>query len=744
MGLPKCLTNPEGHPFAEIKASGETKSNQVLPAGPTVELPEERALAAKDGENLSFAEAFGLLGAPMLSILAVCSVWTAWLIFVALAPNAAANLLMNTESYDRGQFWLILDTNPGMARAGAVGLVVVGLSYLYVILKMLLWREKVFASAVLKQLEQRLDTLTPSAWRSCSWTSIIGSSYRRGRHLWVDLTAFKGSRRKFWARFDNVFLKLIDLGLEMIVLPVGYPIVTLVYCYFNFDFDREVYLTYLEVLPLGSFEHLARMFADQSEIALFHLSFDSLRITSVQDFVLRISLNLSFCYRFKRVVEVLVWTRYHERVSRRTRRRGSSSSVPAAQKSVPRGVAVVFIAFSVGVLMAAHEAVTDSKALCSVYPECVVYAHRWRTSDGFCPCLFLIDADRTPMTYDQWIHPVDAYDKVKALAASGKLKSLQVINRQLLGWPEELRTCRYLKTMYVPPVLYLLLSSALTLSASMANRDLIYTSTESVPAWTKEFKYLETFHIEGKQGSRNLLTLPEDLFSDMPRLATIHFAVHENLSHFPALTGVPYLQSLAIVWMFQLHVVPSFEHVPGLQKLFLAYLPVLERLPDMSPLGSLVEFNIVRPSNICCNGFQGSCDLSDFFCLGNPTEDIPAAACLKDETDPRQAVTPFLGSVGTAKAFETFASSICQRSPFDAVSYSNVPTKETIEVCDGKPFRQCSLPDTNSTGICYNTRMQVLACLADENYIALRRLQIEEGVGLRCDPVEEKWLGCAS
>ncbi|KAG2789673.1 hypothetical protein PC129_g14750 [Phytophthora cactorum] len=36
----------------------------------------------------------------MLLILVVCIVWTIWLIFVGLAPNLAANLLMDTGAYD--------------------------------------------------------------------------------------------------------------------------------------------------------------------------------------------------------------------------------------------------------------------------------------------------------------------------------------------------------------------------------------------------------------------------------------------------------------------------------------------------------------------------------------------------------------------------------------------------------------------------------------------------------------------
>jgi hypothetical protein len=225
---------------------------------------------------------------------------------------------------------------------------------------------------------------------------------------------------------------------------VLYPIITLVYCYYNFDFDKEVFLTYLAKLPPGSFEHSARTFADPSEIALFRVSFDSLRINSVLDFALRISMNMTFCYRFERVLETLVRMRRRDYESRGVKK----NAPPSSQKSVPKVIAALFVAASVAVLVGTHEAISDSKDVCSAYPQCVVYVHRWGNSQN-CPCLILIDVDLAPLTYEEWTRPVDAFDKVQALAKAGTLTSIQVNNRQLLEWPDEFRNCRNLKTMYV-------------------------------------------------------------------------------------------------------------------------------------------------------------------------------------------------------------------------------------------------------------------------------------------------------
>ncbi|GMF11480.1 unnamed protein product [Phytophthora lilii] len=226
----------------------------------------------------------------------------------------------------------------------------------------------------------------------------------------------------------------------------------------------------------------------------------------------------------------------------------------------------------------------------------------------------------------------------------------------------------------------------------------------------------------------------------MPRLALIHLGVHENIKKIPRLVGVPHLQSLTLAWMFHLHHLPALDLVPDLTTLVISVLPFLEWVPDMTPLRKLVDFTIM-PGVICCNGFINACNLGDFLCQGSPIFGIPPATCLVNDTDWNLPVTPFLGSAETREAFKKFAPGICSRWAPGAIYIDNTPTKEKIEMCAGKPFRECHLPG-NVTGICYNLRFQVLSCINDDTRITLRRYQIEKGVGAACDPIEEKWLGC--
>ncbi|ETP23567.1 hypothetical protein F441_03326 [Phytophthora nicotianae CJ01A1] len=722
------------------------KNNQIVPAISTTR-QTEKASEKDQFLTLSFQEAFGVLGYPMLVTLAACISWTNCLICVTLLPNQVANWLMGTNGYHNGQFWLIIDTDPVMIKIGAVGLVVVNACYLYVVVKMLCWRNTVLnlQRATLRlEEQQRIDSA------SNSWVCTAGT---RVKTQYVELTSFRGSRRKFW----NVCLKVFNLTMQMTVLlelleignpealvygytalislgslagaakiligkisamgeviagcvfdlfaAIIFPVLVLVYCYYNFQFDDAVFATYLEILPVGSFERSAAVLADPSEVALFRSAFDSLRIKSALDFILRVGINLSFCYRLKRIGDVLVVAHLRRAQAVRAKR----IRRPRKQKPVPRVFAVFFIAFSVVVWMVTNQAITDSHAHCSHYAQCVVYAYRWK-HDGVCPCRILIDVDRAPKTYDEWINPVDVYSTVQALALSGELRSLQLINRQLLELPSELQSCRHLSSL-----------------------ELIYTGIQKIPSWAKEFKYLQILHLEGKVGSQNLLSLPEDLFSDMPWLSTVHIGIHPELSRLPPLSGVPNLRSVTLAWLLELRTLPSFNHVSQLQSLVLGLLPHLEQLPDMAPLQSLQNFTISRPIQLCCNGFRGTCDLTDNYCVKNPSSSIPAAFCFND--------TPFLGHAGTQQAFERFNASICQKLSSDLLVVPGGPTKQTIEVCDSKPFARCERPD-GGIGICYNTRMQVLSCYGDENYIKLRRYQIQKDIGQKCDPALEGWLGC--
>lgn len=217
------------------------------------------------------------------------------------------------------------------------------------------------------------------------------------------------------------------------------------------------------------------------------------------------------------------------------------------------------------------------------------------------------------------------------------------------------------------------------------------------------------------------------MFSHMPELRYLQLGVHHRMRRLPQLDGASKLRSIMFSRLYNFVELSPLTRQTSLERLEFTSCKSLTSLPDLKNF-ALGHFIIFQGARLCCNGFLGTCDLTNPFCAnGNTT-------CL-DEPSQKATATTLL-------AFKRFSSSVCQ--PYSEPS--QVPTVETIKMCDGIPFRQCQLPglepNTTVVGMCYNHRMQVLACNPDPAKIRVRIRQIEEGVGAPCDSAEEAWLGC--
>ncbi|OWZ02735.1 hypothetical protein PHMEG_00025655 [Phytophthora megakarya] len=751
------------------------RRSDVVPLGPSISsrrgsvsigsfLSFSKLRLFADDDNtpiLTFREAFGVLGPFLVLMVLGCSTWTLWLIILSVAPNTVANWLMNTSQLDDGQFWLIPDEWSTLQIFSVTGLAVVLIFYFYVLLKMLVWRSQKNA------LQNKLDTIFVY-WEAMGsaensqhmWIQRACSSSWMVYQQWKTFTNIHGKNRKFW----NLCLKLHDLVMLSLLLrdlleagtpvriaygfsvmaslnalscaisilfPRGtalfeilldtlfdfaatviYPLTVLYYCSKNFHFDRAVFAINMELLPIGSFERRARMYANPAEIALVRSSFDSLRIQDRIDFFLRIGMNLAFSYRCKRIVEVLI-----EIKCRDHRREGPKKSIQQQpiyfsssrlqniiQRPVPKSAAIPFIAYSIGIFVVTREAITTSQDVCSKYPQCVVFAYRWRNTN-YCPCRALVDGNPAPRTYYEWTHPVDATETVKALSSAGTLETLQLVNRQFTVFPEEIRGCHHLNLI-----------------------SLINCGTEELPRWAKEFHDLQYLQVEGKIGSNNLDDLAVDLFSDMPELRYLQLGIHPRMLRFPPLEGAPNLKSIIFSRLYNLVEFPPLTHQPRLERLEFGACKHLPYLPDLHYVVSLARFAIFQGGYLCCNGFRGTCNLTDPYCQ--------RTTCLKN--------TSLLATPATLQVFTEFSDGVCQPNTV----LSQVPTPETIQMCEGIPFRECQIPglqlNTTVTGMCYNHRMQALACNPDPDKIKVRRRQIQEHVGIPCDPEVEAWLGCTN
>lgn len=246
-------------------------------------------------------------------------------------------------------------------------------------------------------------------------------------------------------------------------------------------------------------------------------------------------------------------------------------------------------------------------------------------------------------------------------------------------------------------------------------------------------------HIEGKSGVPNLLSIPDDLLSNMRSLAFLHLGSHPHLSKLPSFKGLSNVKRIMLAYLFGITEMPSLASLKKLERLDVVYLPALPGIADLDALPSLRVFTLFRPNQMCCNGFIGACDLSHPYCTADAASHIPPVKCVQEDER---------ASAATLQVIQANAATVCQNP---TLIIPEEPTKESVDMCAGIPFRQCQRSsgvvdgtETLETGICFNTRMQVLACTLEPFKTQIRQQQILHNVGPVCDPAVEAWLGCAS
>lgn len=233
--------------------------------------------------------------------------------------------------------------------------------------------------------------------------------------------------------------------------------------------------------------------------------------------------------------------------------------------------------------------------------------------------------------------------------------------------------------------------------------------------------------------------MPSGIFDRMSSLTFLHLGVHKLLQELPSLAGACNLRMVMLAHLFRIHEIPSLAQLTQLVRLELTYLATLQRLPDLSRLHHLQAFGVYRSSQVCCDGFLGPCSLTNPYCVADPDRGIPAAICLPGQESASDA---------TMAVLQRFNSTVCLKGAASSVlTVSDAPTRVLSDECGGVSYRQCLVPLVNGStipGMCYNNRMQVLSCTADPAKQQVRRLQIERGVGPRCDLIHERWLGCVN
>lgn len=225
----------------------------------------------------------------------------------------------------------------------------------------------------------------------------------------------------------------------------------------------------------------------------------------------------------------------------------------------------------------------------------------------------------------------------------------------------------------------------------------------------------------------NLVRIPDDLFANMAVLTYVHLGIHTSLTRLPSFQGARHLKTASFAALLALQALPSLvplQHLESLELIMVERVRTLPELPGLSKLKHLVVLNAAA----CCNGELGPCNSVTTACAGGAECVVTATA--EGELSPS-------GVAVRSVVAQRFPHSVC----FMEVGMQQVlalPSRASVDVCGGVQFRACAL------GACYSERLHVVACVANEAAMAVRRQQIARGIGPACDPAEERWLGCVA
>uniref|UniRef100_K3WF73 Uncharacterized protein n=1 Tax=Globisporangium ultimum (strain ATCC 200006 / CBS 805.95 / DAOM BR144) TaxID=431595 RepID=K3WF73_GLOUD len=220
---------------------------------------------------------------------------------------------------------------------------------------------------------------------------------------------------------------LIDAIFDFLV-AVGSPMFVVFYSLSTFCFDKKQLQINNDVFQKGSFDAQARVIVDPAQMDSILKTLNWLRIRWALDFFTRVGANLALEFHLRKLTTML-----------RSPRLKHPTVYP---KRSP--MALVYCRDR---YLREHVRFNERPL---VERKCAVYALCWSNfRDGECPCLTMIDRDVAPRTYTKWLLPNNVTEKVSRLTATGDLQTLQLINRYLPGFPDELRRCTMLKHMYV-------------------------------------------------------------------------------------------------------------------------------------------------------------------------------------------------------------------------------------------------------------------------------------------------------
>ncbi|KAL4094011.1 hypothetical protein PRIC1_011440 [Phytophthora ramorum] len=728
-------------------------------------------------EVATFYDVFGVLGVPMIIMFMVSAAWTFMTVAIQVHADSIANGVMKTTDFDNGEFWLLPKPDTSVVVSAVILLTIFGIGYTGLAVTMIFF----YRAGAPKEGDESLSKPTDSTEIATAQVvtenkRIKGSVFQRvvvwmrelprdirehyftaaldlPKLVFQTLTLSTYLRKGFPAPIIYYYSVLLlcnwlvacyrsqryVVDPDLIIARLYYtfdlffavfaPLVVLIYYIESFEFDREEFFTRIETLRAGSFDVVARIFGDPSQISSFCSAFHYLQFSSGTTLFYKSALNLLSLYKWRKIILTLI-RNYHERQlerkrkslvqpAERTSRTGSirdaitkSFTGPLSTPKVGKHFApklflsLIFLVTGICMFVYSIGSVKSTNDLCSKYDKCVVASYQWNFGEKHCTCLVFADRQMAPKTYAEWTDPEDTTANLAELATSGELRIIQIINRAVPELPEELKKCVNLQQLI-----------------------LAYTKTQHLPEWISEFSRLEYFHIEGDYTSRRLQTVADGIFDTMSHLTFLHMGAHPAVEKLPSLSSLTSLRYLALVGMISLEEIPSFDGLSELGDVKIAQVPRVTRLPSLEPLVQLKSMILAPRNGMCCNGFiSGTCNMTKPDCLPIAGEKYPLTC-----TDERI-------STADKTTLSKFGGAICADGYSVDLALLAPNKHSTDELCNGTMYKQCTR--FGSEGMCFNNRLMVINCDISAGYIAMRKLQIQRGVGDPCNPEVEAWLGC--
>ncbi|KAI9980993.1 hypothetical protein PInf_010343 [Phytophthora infestans] len=491
-------------------------------------------------EVATFFDVFGLLGVPMIIVFVLSAAWTFMLAVIQVHADEMANTIMNTTEFDKGKFWLLPRPDSALIISSVVLLALFGIGYTGLAVTMIFF----YRSGENIKLH---EDATPAPPKPSSDTSAVKSepggsrlqrvvSWIRHRcdlpmeirqHYYtaaLDLPKLIFQTITLYTYLEKGFPTAIIYTYSVLLLcnwlvacyrsqrygadpalviarlyytfdlffAVFAPLVVLIFFIESFKFDREAFQTKTETIGAGTFDTVARLFGDPSQISSFCSAFHYLQFSSGSTLFYKSALNLLSLYKWKKIITTLIHNR-HERQLERKRRvlvgpvpntlSRSASIKVAITKQITASklkfkaekhfwakllLSLIFLCAGIGNFVYSVGAIVSTSDLCGKYEKCAVASYQWNFGQKFCTCLVFADRHTAPKTYAEWTNPEDTTANLAELAQSGELRIVQIINRAVPELPGELRKCAYLEQLI-----------------------LAYTKTESIPEWLSEFAHLE-------------------------------------------------------------------------------------------------------------------------------------------------------------------------------------------------------------------------------------------------------------